>query len=149
VSNTTTQAAVVELIRETIRGITPTGDLADAPWRDAADNAAPTDLRAFCLLDTPANFQSDPGKALWGCGERYTFELRVRTGYGHLDDRSVARVLARDGLDLRRALEYLVGSPSAGGLVCIEYQGFESDTDTAGRARTGDHLFTVDYMEDT
>lgn len=147
--NTTTQADVVELIRATIRAVSPSGDYADVPWRDAGDVAAPTDLRAFCLLDTPATFQADPDRRLWGCGERYTFELRVRTGYGHLDDRSVARVLQRDGLDLRRALELMVGSPSAGGLVCVEYQGFESNTDTAGRARTGDHVFTVDYMEAT
>ena len=147
--STTTQAEVVELIRSTIRGITPTGDHADTPWTDAGDNAAPSALRAFCLLPGPATFQRDPALALWGCGERYTFELKIRTGYGALDDLSVARTLSRDGLDLRRALELLVGSPSAAGLVCIEYRGFESDTDTAGRARTGDHLFTVDYMEAT
>lgn len=147
--STTTQAAVVELIRSTILGITPSGDHADTPWTDAADNAAPTALRAFCLLPAPATFQRDPALALWGCGERYTFELKIRTGYGALDDLSVSRTLSRDGIDLRRALEYLIGSPSAAGLVCIDYRGFESDTDTAGRARTGDHVFAVDYMEDT
>lgn len=148
-SNTTTQDAVVELVRTTIQAITPSGDLADAPWRDAGDVAAVADLRAFCLLDTPGNYNSDPDERLWGCGERYTFTLDIVTGYADLDDRSVARVVQRDGLDLRRALEYLVCSPAGAGMVCVRYEGFESDKPTQGRARTGRHKFKLDYMEVT
>ena len=148
--NTTTQAEAIELIRSTIQGITPSGDYADAPWREAGDDVAVADLRSFALLATPATFQRDPERGLFGCGERYTFALAVVTGYGSLDDRSAARVLARDGLDLRRALEYLVGTDPAGGFVCVEYEGFEAETGPVeGKARTGRHKFVIDYMEDT
>lgn len=147
-SNTTTHRAVLDAIRDAILAVTPSLErYRDYKWRYVGDlDQAVSDLRTFFFGDSPARPVTEPERMLWAAGERYTFELRILTGYGMMPSGEVD-VTSSDGRDLRTYLQALVGPTD--GLCSLDYLGFSADERVDGRPITGIHTIRVDYMQET